>query len=236
MTNKIDRRIVYYMTIDTETANGLDCPLAYDLGLAIHDKRGKVYEKASYVIYDVYATEKTLMKSAYYANKLPKYEQALKSGERKMISVFTAKKIVKELCDKYNVKAIIAHNARFDYRSLTTTMRYTTKSKYRYFLPYGIELWDSMVMAEDTICKQKTYIKFCKENGYLCKNGKVRKTAEILYRYITGDNDFTEEHQGLDDVLIEIAITTKCMAQHKSMRKLAFPPKKLTMYELINAL
>lgn len=222
MTNKIDRRITYYMTIDTETANGLDCPLAYDLGLAIHDKHGNVYETASYVIYDIYAKEKELMKSSYYAEKLPKYEIALKSGERKMISVFTAKKIVKALCDEYNVKAIIAHNARFDYRSLTTTIRYTSKSKYRYFLPYGIPLYDSMKMAEDTICKQKRYIKFCKENGYLCKNGKVRKTAEILYRYITKNNDFTEEHQGLDDVLIEIAITVKCIAQHKPMRKLAF--------------
>lgn len=219
---KIDKRRTYYMTIDTETANGLDCPLAYDLGLAIHDKHGNVYETASYVIYDIYAKEKELMKSSYYAEKLPKYEIALKSGERKMISVFTAKKIVKALCDEYNVKAIVAHNARFDYRSLTTTIRYTSKSKYRYFLPYGIPLYDSMRMAEDTICKQKRYIKFCKENGYLCKNGKVRKTAEILYRYITKNNDFTEEHQGLDDVLIEIAITVKCMAQHKTMRKLAF--------------
>lgn len=219
---KIDKRRTYYMTIDTETANGLDCPLAYDLGLAIHDKHGNVYETASYVIYDIYAKEKELMKSSYYAEKLPKYEIALKSGERKMISVFTAKKIVKTLCDEYNVKAIIAHNARFDYRSLTTTIRYTSKSKYRYFLPYGIPLYDSMKMAEDTICKQKRYIKFCKENGYLCKNGKVRKTAEILYRYITKNNNFTEEHQGLDDVLIEIAITVKCMAQHKTMRKLAF--------------
>ena len=219
---KIDKRRTYYMTIDTETANGLDCPLAYDLGLAIHDKHGNVYETASYVIYDIYAKEKELMKSSYYAEKLPKYEIALKSGERKMISVFIAKKIVKTLCDEYNVKAIIAHNARFDYRSLTTTIRYTSKSKYRYFLPYGIPLYDSMKMAEDTICKQKRYIKFCKENGYLCKNGKVRKTAEILYRYITKNNNFTEEHQGLDDVLIEIAITVKCMAQHKPMRKLAF--------------
>lgn len=219
---KIDKRRTYYMTIDTETANSLDCPLAYDLGLAIHDKHGNIYETASYVIYDIYAREKDLMKSSYYAEKLPKYETALKSGNRKMISVFTAKKIVKELCDKYNVKAIIAHNARFDYRSLTTTIRYTSKSKYRYFLPYGVPLYDSMKMAEDTICKQKRYIKFCEKNGYLCKNGKVRKTAEILYKYISKDNDFTEEHQGLDDVLIEIAITVKCMAQHKPMRKLAF--------------
>ena len=51
---KIDKRITYYLTIDTETANGLDCPLAYDLGFAVHDKRGKIYEKGSYVIYDIY--------------------------------------------------------------------------------------------------------------------------------------------------------------------------------------
>ena len=38
----IDKRKNYYLTIDTETANGLDDPLMYDLGGAIHDKRGRV--------------------------------------------------------------------------------------------------------------------------------------------------------------------------------------------------
>ena len=64
--------------------------------------------------------------------------------------------------------------------------------------------------------------RFCEENGYVRKNGKPRATAEILYRYITGQHDFTEEHQGLDDVLIEIEISAKCFAQHKPMRKLLF--------------
>ena len=219
---KIDKRIAYYMTIDTETANGTDFPLVYDLGLAIHDKRGKVYETRSLVIADIYCGERELMKTAYYAQKLPKYEVALKSGEREMVSIFTARKIVRELCAKYNVKAIIAHNSRFDYNALNTSIRYITKSKTRYFLPYGITVYDSLKMARDTIVKQKTYKKFCEKNNYFTPTGQLKATAEILYRYITGQDEFNEEHQGLDDVLIEVAISAKCFAQHKPMRKLLF--------------
>ena len=219
---KIDKRIAYYMTIDTETANGTDFPLVYDLGLAIHDKRGKVYETRSLVIADIYCGERELMKTAYYAKKLPKYEIALKSGEREMVSIFTARKIVHELCAKYNVKAIIAHNSRFDYNALNTSIRYITKSKTRYFLPFGIPVYDSLKMARDTIVKQKTYRKFCEKYNYFTSRGQLKATAEILYRYITGQHDFNEEHQGLDDVLIEVAISAKCFAQHKPMRKLLF--------------
>ena len=219
---KIDKRIAYYMTIDTETANSTDFPLVYDLGLAIHDKRGKVYETRSLVIADIYCGERELMKTAYYAKKLPKYEIALKSGEREMVSIFTARKIVHELCAKYNVKAIIAHNSRFDYNALNTSIRYITKSKTRYFLPFGIPVYDSLKMARDTIVKQKTYRKFCEKYNYFTPRGQLKATAEILYRYITGQHDFNEEHQGLDDVLIEVAISAKCFAQHKPMRKLLF--------------
>ena len=219
---KIDKRIAYYMTIDTETANSTDFPLVYDLGLAIHDKRGKVYETRSLVIADIYCGERELMKTAYYAKKLPKYEIALKSGEREMVSIFTARKIVHELCAKYNVKAIIAHNSRFDYNALNTSIRYITKSKTRYFLPFGIPVYDSLKMARDTIVKQKTYRKFCEKYNYFTSRGQLKATAEILYRYITGQHDFNEEHQGLDDVLIEVAISAKCFAQHKPMRKLLF--------------
>ena len=51
------------------------------------------------------------------------------------------------VCEKYNVKAIMAHNMRFDYNATQTTQRYLTKSKYRWFLPYGIELWVCLVVV-----------------------------------------------------------------------------------------
>ena len=215
----MDKRKTYYLTIDTETANGLDDPMMYDIGGAIHDRKGNVEETFSFVIYDVFCADRELFNTAYYAEKRPMYEQQIAAGSRKIVSIYTAKRYIAELCKKYNVKAIIAHNARFDYKSTNGTMRYITKSKVRYFLPDGIPMWDTLKMAQDTICKQKTYQRWCAANGYLQKNGRVRATAEILYRYITGNHEFIEDHTGLEDVLIEKEIFAKCMAQHKIMRK-----------------
>lgn len=215
----MDKRKNYYLTIDTETANSLDNPIMYDIGGAIHDKKGNVCETFSFIIYEVFCADRALFDTAYYADKRPMYEKQIKEGTRKIVSLFTARKYIYNLCRKYNVKAIIAHNMPFDYRATTNTIRYITKSKSRYFLPYGIPLWDTLKMAEDTICKQKTYHKFCEKNGYLRANGKPRATAEILYRYISKNNDFVENHMGLEDVLIEKEIFAKCMRQHKKMRK-----------------
>lgn len=215
----MDKRKNYYLTIDTETANTLDDPMMYDLGGCIHDKNGNVYETFSFVIYEVFCVDRALFDTAYYADKRPRYEEQIADGSRKIVSIFTARKHVADLCAKYNVKAIIAHNARFDYKATNGTMRYVTKSKVRYFLPYGIPMWDTLKMAQDTICQQKSYINFCIENDYVTRYKKPRATAEIIYRYLTGDNDFIEDHTGLEDVLIEKEIFAHCMKQHKKMRK-----------------
>lgn len=217
--NPIDRRKAYYLTIDTETANSLDDPFVYDIGGAIHDKNGKVYETFSFVIYETFVVCADLMKSAYYADKIPQYEEELANGLHRMVRWNTARKVIAELCEKYNVKAIIAHNARFDVRAVNTTERYISSSKYRYFLPYGIPIWDTLTMAREVICTQKTYIRWATERGYITHN-RPKATAEILYKYLTNDEDFAEEHTGLADVLIEKEIFVRCIAQHKKMNRL----------------
>jgi hypothetical protein len=221
----IDKRKNYYLTIDTETANTLDDPLVYDIGGAIHDKKGNIYETFSFLIYDIFCLEKELMQSAYYADKLPLYTEKIQNQEIKFINFFTAKKHIAKLSKEYNIKAIIAHNMFFDYRAVSTTQRYITKSKYRHFLPYGIPLYCTLNMARSTVLKQKSYISWAKEYGYTTKTGKPRATAEILYKYLSGQNDFIEEHTGLADVLIEIQIFAWIMRQNKKTNKLAFRPR-----------
>lgn len=220
MPKTIDHRRKYYLTIDTETANSLDDPIVYDIGGAIHDKAGNVYESFSFVIYETFVVCADLMATAYYAEKIPNYRIQLAEGSRRMVRWSTARKMIAELCEKYNVTAIIAHNARFDVRACNTTERYITSSAHRYFLPYGIPVWDTLSMAEDTICKQRTYIEWCNKNGYTKKNGRPRATAEILYRYITNSEDFIESHTGLEDVMIEYKIFVHCCRQHKRMERL----------------
>ena len=142
MPKTIDHRRKYYLTIDTETANSLDDPLVYDIGGAVHDKAGNVYESFSFVIYETFVLCADIMESAYYAEKIPNYRAQLADGSRRMVRWLTAKLYIRDLCEEYGITAIIAHNARFDVGAVNTTERYITSSKYRYFLPYGIPVWD----------------------------------------------------------------------------------------------
>ena len=225
---KIDHRRTYLIMCDTETANtftdengNLDTSscLVYDVGWQVIDKHGNVYEKRSFINSDIFYHEAELMKSAYYANKIPQYLDDILNGTRTVATTYEIRRQLIEDIEKYSIKVFAAHNARFDYNSLNSTERWTTKSKYRYFLPYGIEIWDTLKMARDVIANKPTYIKFCENNDYLTKNGKPRLTAEILYRYISGNNDFVEEHKGFEDVEIETEILAYCFRQHKTMRK-----------------
>lgn len=223
----MDRRISYRIVLDTETCpcdkdfNGVSAwnMFVYDVGWAVVDKRGKVYKTQSFVNADIFLDEKELMKSAYYANKIPQYWDEIKNGERKLTSLYNIRKELLKDIQEFEVSEVYAHNARFDYGSLTNTQRWETKSKYRYFFPKNVTICDTLKMARQVVAKTPTYKKFCEDNNYLTKRGSVRLTAEILYRYITGDNSFTEKHQGLQDVLIEKEIMAYCFSKHQKMER-----------------
>lgn len=219
---KIDRRHIYGIMIDTETANGLDDPLFYDCGWQVIDSHGRKYRERSFVNRDIFNYERDLMRSAYYADKIPRYVEELRAGKRIMASTYEIKKALAEDVAEFGCVFICAHNARFDYRSLQGTQRWITKSKYRYFTPYGLEWWDTMRMARSVICKMPTYRKFCEEHGYFTATGQMKTTAEILFRFISNDTEFSEEHTGLEDVDIERQILAYCKRQHKAMEKKLF--------------
>ena len=214
----------YYLTIDVETTGSLEEPLVYDIGGAIIDRNENVYETFSFVIKELWHDNWQLLRNAYYAEKLPNYLRELLLGERVLVTYYQAKKHIEMLCAKYGVKAIMAHNALFDYKATKNTQRFLTNGKYSTFLPYGIEIWDTMKMAQDVIATKKSYIKFCQENGYMTnhKVPRVRVTAEVLYRFISGNNEFVESHTGLEDVLIEKTIFAYCVRQKKAMRRSLF--------------
>ena len=211
-----------YLLIDTETANGLDDPICYNFAGAVIDQHGEVYEVGNFINADVFFGKPKLMQTAYYAKKIPEYLEQIQNGDILVKNWFEIKNWVWEVCKKYDIKAVIAHNARFDYRSCTKTQRLETCSKYRFFFPYGVEIWDTLKMAQDTICKQTRYINWCHDNGFITKQGKVRATAEILYRYITKDEEFSEEHKAFEDITIEMEIFWHCIRQHKRMTRKCF--------------
>ena len=188
--------------VDTETTNSLEDPICYDIGFAVIDKKGTVYEKFSFVVADIFL-DKELMSTAYFADKIPAYWEEIKAGQRTLARFSTIRHIFADVCKLYEVKIVCAHNSRFDYHALNLTQRFLTSSRYRYFFPYGIEVWDTLKMSREVLSKDDTYGEFCYENEFLTPTLRKQFTAEVLFRFITGCLDFEEKHTGLEDVLIE---------------------------------
>lgn len=201
----------YVVILDTETTNSMDDPLCYDVGFAVVNPfTGEVAEAHSFVVAEIFLDHE-LMATAYFADKIPRYEQALRNGEKRMAKFSTIRKVLAETCKTYGITKIFAHNMRFDYRSCNTTQRWLTSSKYRYFFPYGVEVWDTLKMARAVLKTDENYGEFCYENDFLTKNGQRRYTAEIIFRYLVDDTTFEEEHMGIEDVMIEKEILRHCV-------------------------
>ena len=229
--DKIDMRKHYVLVVDTETANTMTAEdghldmtnvLVYDCGWSVVDTKGNVYVERSFINRDVFCDERSLMQSAYYAEKIPMYCVELQIGKRIMANTFEIRRQMLADMLQFGITEVVAHNARFDMNALNTTLRYITNSKYRYWFPYGTVFWDTMKMARDVIHQMPTYRQFCEDNGFLTANGRLSTTAENLYRFIIGDPQFQESHTGLEDVQIERVIMFYCYRQHKPMRKLLF--------------
>ena len=201
-----------FIVLDTETTNSLDDPIVYDLGWAVVDKNGEVYESYSFAVADIFL-DKEMMKSAYFAEKVPQYWDEIKNGDRILARFANIRKIFLNCVKANNVKKFFAHNMRFDYRSLNLTQRFLTSSKYRFFFPYGAEICDTLKMSRQVLKNNVDYDNFCWDNNYLTKRNYKRYTAEILYRFITKDLQFEEEHKGLADVLIEKEILRFCFQE-----------------------
>lgn len=215
------------MMLDSETTNSLEDPICYDVGYRVFDLAGNVYEEASMVNADIFL-DKDFMASAYYAEKVPDYWRDIWEKKRELLAWRVIKARIWEAIQRNGVKIVAAHNARFDYRSIHLTQRYITTSRWRWVMPWGCEWWDTLRMCREVFKDDENYRPWCEERGYITANNQPRMTAEVVYRYITGDEDFTESHTGLEDVKIETEIFKYCLGKIPDIDGRAFPPKDKT--------
>lgn len=197
------------IVLDTETIN-LEKQFVYDLGYTIADKEsGLVIKKKSYVISQVW-NNKPLMATRYYENKTSIYIDRLENGYSKKVSWGNAMRYLANDIKKYNVSEVYAYNSKFD------------KSAFEFMCswfgavnPLGtIKVLDIMWFIK-SITETEEYKNFCKNNGYMTahKIPQPQKKAETLYRFVKNNNDFVEEHTGLEDSLIELEILTIALGQ-----------------------
>lgn len=208
-----------FVVLDTETTIDFLTPLCYDLGFAVVDKNGKVYEEKSFIIAEVFLDE-DLMSSAYFINKVQQYWNDIKAGKRKLVRFSTARWQLINTMKKYDIKTVVAHNASFDYRSLNTSQRFLAGPKYGYFFPRNTEIWDTLKMSKKAFGKDEQYKNFCAKHKLFTPTGRLSFTAENLYRFLIDDATFEESHTGLEDVLIEKEIFVECLRRGIEEEKL----------------
>lgn len=207
----------YVVVLDTETTNSIDDPLCYDIGYAVVEPiENKVILQRSFVVADIFL-DKDLMSFAYFIDKVPMYWEEIKNGKRELKKLSTIHKIMREDFRTFGIKEVFAHNARFDYRSTNLTQRFITCSKYRFFFPYGTKICDTLKMSRELLSDDVNYNDYCRKHGFVTKNNKPQFTAEVLYRYIHKEENFTESHTALEDVLIEKDILHYCLENSENL-------------------
>jgi len=206
------------LIVDVETAGGFARPLVYDLGFAVAERRsGRIIERKSLIIEEVFYGMPQKMATAYYAAKVPAYHEGIAAGAFRVVSFWDAWKIVRGIMKRYGITKVYAYNCSFDKGALDSTYRKVAGVRGGSFFPRGTEFCDIWHMACQTILRQPSFRKFATANGFVSAAGNYQTTAEVAYRYMTKEVDFEEAHTGLEDVVIEAAILGHIMRQKRKV-------------------
>lgn len=201
----------FVVVIDTETANSVEQPLPYDFGWAVvNTETGEVVKKFSFVCAEIFL-DKEMMASAYFAEKIPQYWEDIKARKRIMRKLLNIRKELWNCLKTYGIKQVCAYNMGFDKRASVNDIRFITGSFLRWFFPFGTEFICIWHMACTSFLNTSDFVQFAKENGFVSEAGNIQTSAEVAYRFLTGQIDFIESHTGLEDVEIETAILMNCL-------------------------
>ncbi len=197
-----------YCVFDTETI-GVSKKWIYDLGLVIMEKTGNPLAMYRWRIKEVLEIP-GIEKIAYYGEKIPAFYKGLPA-----VTFTQAKKEFNEILVKMGVTTITAYNLQFDMLAIKDTLKHTNSGSK--FLEKDYEYFDLWNASCDSFFQQKRFKRIAIEQNWLTEKGNIRTSAEIAYRYITGDYQFMETHTALEDAEIEGKILQAVIRQKKKI-------------------
>lgn len=206
-----------FIVLDVE---GYSTARPYNIGYIIADKYGTIYVKRSFALTACIWENIVSMIASRQAEEMTKanVEEILKDVEKprisrkyKITSIDSFKKRFKKDVEKFKVKRLFAYNVNFDKGSLRRL--FGEKD----FQTLNLEYCDIISGIVQTRLITEKYIRYCIDNGYITEKGNIQTKAEVVYRYLTNSPDFTEEHTGLSDCLIEYEILLTAFNAHKKI-------------------
>lgn len=192
---------------DTETTN-LERPFCYNIGYVIFDtETGENLVEKDFVVEQVWHNI-PLFSSAYYADKRPIYVDRMRARK-----TFLKKygHITQEMCrdfKNFDVVGAYAYNSPFDEKVFNFNCDW-----YKCINPFdNIPIFDIRGYVHNKIAFTADYQAFCEANQLFTESGNYSTTAEALFRYISKQIDFEEEHTALSDSKIETEILKYCIS------------------------
>lgn len=213
--------------LDTETVSKQGETLVYDLAWLVIDNNGNVIEEHNFIIDEVYSDFPALFDSQFITyGKYLWYSDALAHGMLESISAFDALNALYLSMCEYNVSFVTAYNVPFDLKAIDQTCKHfgilNPLEVYERLIGNVLDIMDLWRLAKSHIVT-KPYEQFCVENGFLTdKHKKAKTSAEIVYRWISDDVGFVEDHTALSDCLIEVEIYVKCKRKKKRIPESVF--------------
>jgi len=198
--------------IDTETATLWG--EVFDFGMVIVNSKGKEIARYDAIVKEVYDDVKK-MEKAFYFNKVDSfYEPNLRCKRMVKKSWRTICVEVSALCSKHRVSVVSAYNLAFDRRVIAATNK-----KYNGFsmFPKGTKELCLWKFACTTELQSEAFDTLAVQQGWISEAGNLRTNAEVAYKFMTGNLEFSESHTALDDALIELDLLKLLMAKHKEL-------------------
>jgi hypothetical protein len=119
---------------------------------------------------------------------------------------------------QYNIKPgdVFAYNASFDMKALNYTIKHYSNGFITEWIPRN--MWrDVWVIAGKAITSTNKYVRYCMRHNLLTERCNPSTSAETVFKYLTGDSTFVEQHTALSDSRIEHYILMQCFKRHAAM-------------------
>ena len=194
------------VVFDTETVD-TEHPYCYNVGLVIFDTdEMKVLTKREYIIEQVWHNP-MLFSTAYYADKRPIYVSRMKGRKIKMSKWGFVCREMQTIFDTFDVKLAFAYNSSFDERVFNFNCDF-----FHTLNPFdNIPIKDIIPFVHNKIGFTPKFKNFCEDNELFTESGNYSANAENVYRFISQNKEFTEEHTALADSEIELEILLECI-------------------------
>lgn len=194
------------VVFDTETAGTFAKPFCYNIGYIIYDLYAEqILAKREFVVEQVWHNP-MLFSTAYYENKKKLYIGRMRTRTIKMDKFgYICQQMIRDF-KNYNVERAFAFNSNFD----ESVFEFNT-DWFKCSNPFDtVPISDIMGYVHNFMITDD-FKAFCEEHQQFTENGNYSTTAETMFRYISSDTDFEEQHTALSDSEIELQILLNCL-------------------------